>query len=274
MPYLSCQPLAEQRGVDRRHARRVRVAFGGSVDSVVARALYHLQCLAGRVKAGALDVNDVERRSGYGGRRYHLAGRFNAAHGFAVSLAPNVDVTGRAVLGGDAEDSQDFPARAAPRVVEAEADGERAPSQAGFDPILDPRQFVRRRFAERGVGDGQEVARIVHDVDAHWDMSDARAEVDGCAARALGVPSVHVARADLEFQRGRNPVARLNLVVLGVLAVRVQVDEAGRDDHARRVNRLVAVKMGVRNRHNASVGHADVSDRVESRFRIDHPVRR
>ena len=76
------------------------------------------------------------------------------AHRLFVSLAAQVDVTGRGVLGGDLEDLERFPPGASARVVESEADGERACLKAALYAPLYLVKFARGGFAEGGVGDG------------------------------------------------------------------------------------------------------------------------
>ena len=62
---------------------------------------------------------------------------------------------------------------------------------------------------------------------------------------AVGVPGFDVARADLQFKRGGDAVARLDFVVFGILPVGVEVYEARGDDQPGGVNDLIALDAGV-----------------------------
>ena len=78
----------------------------------------------------------------------------------------------------------------------------------------------------------------------------------------------------LQLKRGGDPVPGLELVGAVGLPVRVQVDEAGRDDQARDVHHNVAREGILRNRDDLRAANPHVADRVEARFGIhDAPPR-
>ena len=158
-PVLLLPALAEQRGVNRRHARRVWVALGGHVQTTITRALYHRKSMTRSVHTRTLDVDYMQRSAGYGGCRNHLSGGLDAAHWLLVSLAPNVDMARRTVLGRYPEDLDDLPTRAAARVIQPEPDGQRAALQPKLYAHLDAPKFVWRGLSVSGVRDGEEVAR-------------------------------------------------------------------------------------------------------------------
>ena len=80
------------------------------------------------------------------------------------------------------------------------------------------------------------------DLDARRDVASRHAVVDARLALALAQEALHAVRAELEIERGGDAVARHEVVGERILAVRVQVDEAGRHHQARHVERLAALE--------------------------------
>ena len=106
-------------------------------------------------------------------------------------------------------------------------------------------------------------------------MAHGDAEVDQRLPLPLRVPAVDVGRADLELQGRRHAVGRLQGVIGGILAVRMQVDEPGRYHEAPHVEDRPAAQVALGDGLDPTAVDADRADRVELRFRVDHtPVQK
>lgn len=99
-------------------------------------------------------------------------------------------------------------------------------------------------------------------------MADGGTEVDEGFALALGDPRLDGADADFHFEGGGDAVAGFVAVVFVGLAVRVEIDEAGGDDEAFRVDRFAAWKGSGADGGDATVADADVAGGVELGFGI------
>ena len=93
--------------------------------------------------------------------------------------------------------------------------------------------------------------------------------VDELSGRALRVPPVDIRRADFQLERRRHAIQRLEAIAFAVLAVRVQIDEAGRHDFACGVDGRAARQSIRGDRRDASGVDADVPDTVEAGLGID-----
>src|SRR5579862_30600 len=101
-------------------------------------------------------------------------------------------------------------------------------------------------------------------------MSGAGAVVDERLAFALGIPAIDVAHADFELERGGDAVHGLVAIILGRLAVGVEIDEAGRDHQARGVNRAAAGECRIRDSADFALRDAEVAHGIEMRLGIEH----
>ena len=109
----------------------------------------------------------------------------------------------------------------------------------------------------------------MHHRHPHFDVADTDAVVDALAALSLAIPRSDVRRAQLELQRGRHAVQRIEPIGLVRLSVRVQVDEARGDDEASGVDRVSAAYRFARDDGDASALEPDIADRIEVSGRID-----
>src|SRR5262245_55218101 len=168
------------------------------------------------------------------------------------------------------EHLEDFPLICRWCVRSPEANGHRA----GAEPVFDASAHLR----DLGVGGGaaggrtarKEVTRVTHHRHPHGDVSNRDAVVNQLAGLALAIPPLDVSGADLELQYGRHALQRSVPIVLCVLPVTVQVDEARRDDQPARVDPLLALERLRVDRRNAPITNADVSYCVETGLRIEH----
>ena len=112
--------------------------------------------------------------------------------------------------------------------------------------------------------------RVLHDCHSRADVSDRRAVVDQRLPFSTSIKGWDVPGPDLELQRGGDAVEREHAIVLVVLSVRVQVDEARRDDEAFCIEGGLAGDRRRRDRFDLAVPNPDESRRVEARLGIDH----
>ena len=222
--------LVEHAGRDVGHAGGVRVALGGDVEPARVRALDQREVSRGEADAGAVQVHDVQRRAGDRGGGQHLLQGGGAVSGAPGSVVAHVDVDGRSGAGRLPEDLHDLPPRRGARVLDAHADRERAAARprpdAGGD-VLRAARSVAGSVAARAVAGGRKRRRVAHHGHAHRDVARRwRRSGSSALPSRSGVEAVDVGGADLQLQRGGDAVRRAQGVVLGVLAVRVQVDEA------------------------------------------------
>ena len=83
-------------------------------------------------------------------------------------------------------------------------------------------------------------------------MAGAHPELDLRLPLPLGVPAVHLGRANLELQSRGDPIGGLQGVVLGVLSVGMKVDEPRGHDEAPRIDRLLPLEAALRDGHDLS----------------------
>ena len=148
-------------------------------------------------------------------------------------------------------------------------DRERAAVQAGANAAADRLELRLRRGLGGGLRRrrGQEDGRVAHHRHPHGDVADAGPEVHQGLSLAVGVEAIHVAGADLQLERGGDAVGGAQGVVLVVLAVRVQVDEARRHHQAAGVDGGPAAQRLRGDGRDPSRGDADVAHGVECRSR-------
>src|SRR6185503_6636528 len=143
------------------------------------------------------------------------------------------------------------------------ADAERAFVQALPDQGEDLLHFIGGGGAVDRLIARQECAAVLHYRHARGNVSDGGAVVDQRLALTRAVPRGDGRDADLHLERGGDAVAGLEAVVLGGLAVRVEVDEAGSDDQALGVDGLAAAQRAGGHGSDLSGADADVADSVE-----------
>src|SRR5205085_9848566 len=103
-------------------------------------------------------------------------------------------------------------------------------------------------------------------------MARRHTKVDQRLPFSFGVPGSDGISTELQLERRSDTVARQKSVIDRVLTVRVEIDEPGRDDESFDVYRVA--RRGDARGHG---GYAPPSDsyganRVETRFRIEHPA--
>ena len=260
----------EDGGFNIGHAGGVGVAFDGDVEAAGVGVADELEDARGGAIRGALDVGDVDGRAGDGcsGDEFREGGEGIFRAGFAFGA--HVDVARGAVARGDAEGFEDFPLRGAGSVLDAEADGGRAALEAGFDEAQEVGELGGGSVVGGGAGGsaGDEDGRLAHGGNATGDMADADAVVDRGRAGAAGVPRVEVGGADFEFENGGVAVAGFEAVIGGVLAVLVEVDEAGGEGESADVEGGAAGEGFGGNGGDAAVADADMARGVEAGFGI------
>ncbi len=155
-----------------------------------------------------------------------------------------------AVRGRGLEEVEDLVAPRRGRVGEADAESQRARVEPARDELQDLRDLLRRRALVRlGVLENERVLRGLRvrersgglqQLGARAGGADPRAEVDERLAGVLAVELGDGLGAALELERGRHAVERGEAVAAGGLPVVVEVDEAGGDDQALGVDRVLA----------------------------------
>jgi hypothetical protein len=103
----------------------------------------------------------------------------------------------------------------------------------------------------------QEGAAVLHHGHARLDVPRRRAVVDERLPLARGVERRHVGRADFEFERRRDAIERVEAVVLVVLPMHMQVDEARRDDQPLGVDHLLPLQRTFGDRGDPAPGDPD-----------------
>ena len=176
----------------------------------------------------------------------------------------------RAHTAGDVEHIGNLGARRLRCVGHAEAHADGAPRESPGEARSNLDDLQRRRFLARCGSAWQEGAGVLHHHHPDGNVADARAEVDRRLPRALRVPRIDIRRADFEFERRGNAVGGLSHVVGGRLAVLVEVDEAGSDHEAARVDRRAALERRRADHADDASGDTDVPNGVRVRLGIHH----
>ena len=133
----------ELRGIDNRHAGDVRIGFGGDVEAASTGSRDERDAFERIGQAGAVDVNDVEWRTGDCGCSDHFLDRFNIGAGLQASETADVGVDGYLSLGGNSEHVDYFEARGAGCVLNAHANAEGAGVEFVTQTLLDLLYLVR-----------------------------------------------------------------------------------------------------------------------------------
>ena len=111
-------------------------------------------------------------------------------------------------------------------------------------------------------------AGIAQDLHPRGNVSDRDAVVDDLPGLAGRVPARHVRRADLQLERGGDPVTHHQAIGLLLLTVLMEVDEAWGDHMAGRVDHPGSLERRLRDRFDGAPADADVANAVEPRLRI------
>ncbi len=165
-------PAVEQRRFDARLPGDVRIHLGRHVDAAAARVADDRQHARRLCAAAALDVDDVQRRAGFGRDPDHLV---RARHRIAAS---HVHVRGGARASCGLERVDELRARGFRRIREPEADRHGAAAETALDPSRDvgdltsPRRSMRRRSAR------QKITRVLHHRHSRGNVADADAVVE------------------------------------------------------------------------------------------------
>src|SRR5260221_8341718 len=155
-------------------------------------------------------------------------------------------------------------------VLESHSFAERAESQPRFDSSLDVRDLLVARDVAAAGANWQEESGVLHHGHADGDVANRRAVIDQRPAFACGVESRDVAGAHLELERGGDAVERIQAIVLVVLTVNVEIDEAGRDDEASRVDHSLASQRARCDRGDLASPDSDGPNCIELRLAVDH----
>ena len=170
----------------------------------------------------------------------------------------------------DPEHRQQLLSRGCRCVRESCADVDGALTETGFHALDDLVNLGRGCGAIGAIAHRPRSAGVVHDHHPDFDVADADTVIDPLAGGALAVPGSDIRRSELELQRRRHAVQRLEAVGLRRLAVRVQVDEARGDDKPPRIDRVPAGDRVRRDDGDPSVLEPDTADGIERRGRIHH----
>ena len=117
--------------------------------------------------------------------------------------------------------------------------------------------------------DGSRLARRAEDQRSRGDVAGGGAVVDERVS-LLGIEKLFdVGSADFHFERGGDAVEGFDALAGEILAVLVQVDEAGSDDEAGGVDDAASSERGGGDAGDFSVADADVADGVEGSLGVD-----
>ena len=249
-------------GLNLRHAGVIGIRLCGHVLSSSTRSGDQLEQRRRFGKADTIDVHDMQRCVRFGGKREHFFQTRDAG--------TNVYVDWRFRFGGDAEHRQQLIARCRRRVRKPGADVDRARAETKLDALRDFANLRGRRRAIGAVAHRHPSAGVVHHRHPNLDVADADAVVDYLTGAALVVPGSDIGRAELELERGRHTVQRIEPIGLRALSVRVQIDEARGDDQAPCIDRVTAPDGARRDDGDASAREPDIADRIESGGWIHH----
>ena len=195
----------------------------------------------------------------------------SAVHASAAGGA-QVDEAGGARMRGGAKHFQDFPVRRGGRVLDSQADAGGAAREALRDLAAARGDLVIRSGAMCGIAGGQEAAGILHHAHAHRNVADRSAIIDQRLSLAVVVPGIHIGDAYLHFERGGDAVHGFIAVVFGVLAVGMQIDEAGRDHQSGGIDNGAAVQGRGGKGCDFAAGNAQIANGVEAAFGIEYPT--
>ena len=96
-------------------------------------------------KAGAVDVNDVQRRTRDGRRSDHFFDRLDRRSGLDTARAAHVRIHGQFTFGGNAKHVDDFEPCRARSVLNSHADAKRSRVDLLAQPLLHLFHLFRRR---------------------------------------------------------------------------------------------------------------------------------
>ena len=234
------EPLAptgiEDRGPDVGRGRRVGIDLGRHVEAARLRPLNHAQECRHLPQSARSDMHDVDPGPGRRRVRDHLVHRLDRASRLDHPGVADVDEVRHAFLRRDLEHAVDLLAPGPRRVLDAVADPERPAPEFVPQPVLHDRDLLEIGREPDGFLPAAERESARGPVRGRGPVVD-----DGLPFPAR-VPLLHVARAALQFECGRDPVSRLQLAGEEVLTVRVQIDKAGTDDETGHVHDDLALQ--------------------------------
>ena len=229
-------------------------------------------------------MHDVQRRPGDRRVRDDLLERSERAAAGERGRRAEVDERRRVVPGCEAEELQQLAVARAGRVADAVPETDAPVAQPLLhEPLQVVALLVRRRAVQRIVGAVAEREGAVgvaqrkgaaHGADAGALVADRRTVVEAGGAVPASVPAADRERADLELERRRYAVHRLVAAADRILAVRVEVDEAGGDDETARRDDLRPDEVALGDGGDPAVPDPDVADAVQTALRIEHPAAR
>src|SRR5207248_8984693 len=138
------------------------------------------------------------------------------------------------------------------------ADVDRALAQTNLDAPGDLANLRGRCSTIGCVTHGHPGAGIVHHRHSDFDVADADAIVDALAGASLAIPGSDIRCSELELQRSRHAIQRIEPISLGRLPVSVDVDEAWCDDEPARVDGVSAAQGFGRDDGDSSVAKPDI----------------
>ncbi len=148
--------------------------------------------------------------------------------------------------------------------------GGEGPASSNLNPK--PPNFHDRKW-QRSVSD-ERMAKAIVDGGASVGLSEAMASNPDLQGRpdvvaALVEKLAHVGRANLQFQRGGHTVHRLQAVACGGLVVLVEINEAGSDDEAGRVNDSRSSQRPLADGGDLVAANTHVADSVQRGLGVD-----
>lgn len=117
---------------------------------------------------------------------------------------------------------------------------------------------------------GQEATGIMHHPQAHGDVADRRAVIDQRLRLPLVVPGIHIGDAYFHFERGGDAIHGFVAVVLGILAVRVEIDGARGDYEAGGIDCGAALEREAGGGLDFAAGDDEVAHCAEAALRIEY----
>ena len=280
----SAGPSVEQGRFDSARARRVRIGFRRDIDMTRLRAPDQLERCGRSLAGAAVHVHDMHRRTGSGRVRDHLLKRCDRPADTEGTGRTEVDEDRRLAVRRHAEQAKQLFVTGTGRVADAEAEPEGALVELAPHQLAEaPQLILRGRLVEIRI---RRPAPSKRDGPLATGLPDHRTKrlapgalmahrgtvVDTGPPLPSRIPGGDRIDSNLQLHRRRHPVPRLIPTALGILPVRVQIDEAGRHDETAGVEHLMRLGRVDTDRHDHAIPHGDVQDGVETALRIHDPA--
>src|SRR5262249_8132384 len=143
--------------------------------------------------------------------------------GFLYPGVSKMNVTGRVETGRHPEHLEDFPVRRLRHVLNSKPHTHRSATKTAFDKRFPLSYFTIRSCSFRGLSSWQEFGWVMHCCHSRSQMANAHSVVNKSLSISFRIPAVHITGANLQFKCSRDPIHRLETIILIVLSVLMQI---------------------------------------------------